>query len=262
MSIKANILNPLLSRHLLNTIILKCQIHTYLNDLTASKKAPDKHHIQVSRSTEKKCQKKFNQKKSYQLLDEHYNAVTTKKDFSFKWKINFTYKTMIFLKGFTFPYTTSHVFYPWNLPESESRQQHPPVLGEHLKTTVTELLEVPHLGFCVGDSGCYENSLSSHKTFNAFCWLSKSWISNWEDSWNKKILALICICSSYFIAPNTMCVLYRGLRLTVCLWYALRSSDGRCYLNTSNLMLKCLEFPVDICTRALLPSQMKNIWNP
>lgn len=78
----------------------------------------------------------------------------------------------------------------------------------------------------------------------------------------KKILALICICSSYFIAPNTMCVLYRGLRLTVCLWYALRSSDGRCYLNTSNLMLKCLEFPVDICTRALLPSQMKNIWNP
>lgn len=52
-------------------------------------------------------------------------------------------------------------------------KQHPLVLGEHLKTTVTEPLEVPHLGFCVGDSGCYENSLSSHKTFNAFCWLSK-----------------------------------------------------------------------------------------
>lgn len=83
-----------------------------------------------------------------------------------------------------------------------------------------------------------------------------------EKILGKKILAPICICSSYFIAPNTMCVLYRGLRLTVCLWYALRSSDGRCYLNTSNLMLKCLEFPVDICTRALLPSQMKNIWNP
>lgn len=90
-----------------------------------------------------------------------------------------------FLKGLTFPHTSSHVCHLWNLPETESRQQHPPALGEHLKTTVTEPLEVPHLGFCVGDSGCYENSLSSHETFNAFCWLSKSWISKWEDSWKK-----------------------------------------------------------------------------
>lgn len=31
----------------------------------------------------------------------------------------------------------------------------------------------------------------------------------------EKILTLSCICFSYFIAPNTTCVLYMGLRLTV-----------------------------------------------
>lgn len=123
-----NILKTLHSRHLLNIIILKCQIHTHLNNLTASKKTPDEHHIQVSRSTEKKCQKKFNLKKFYQLLHEYYNSVTTKKDFSFKWKINFTFKA-IFLKELTLPpcppsspvFLTNKIF-----PHAESRRQtHP-----------------------------------------------------------------------------------------------------------------------------------------
>lgn len=90
-----------------------------------------------------------------------------------------------FFKDLTFPRTTIHVCHSWNLPETESRQQHSLVLGEHLKTTATEPLQVLHLGFCVGHSGCYENSLSSQKTFNAFCWLSERWISKWENSWKK-----------------------------------------------------------------------------
>lgn len=152
------------------------------------------------------------------------------------------------------------------------KQQYTLVLGEHLKTveepqdlknkTVTEPLKMLLLGIFLWETLAvmWIHCLQIKLLMSSVGYLKAESLN--EKILGKKILALICICSSYFIAPNTMCVLYRGLRLTVCLWYALRSSDGRCYLNTSNLMLKCLEFPVDICTRALLPSQMKNIWNP
>lgn len=115
--------------------------------------------------------------------------------------------------------------------------------------------------FLVAATGSYESSVSSDYNFNAICCVS--------GSLNEKILLkdlgldlhMLQLCH-YTTVQNTMHALQRGFRLTVCWWHALRSSDRRCYLNRSNSMLKCLEFPVDICTRALLPSQTKNIWNP
>lgn len=68
------------------------------------------------------------------------------------------------------------------------KQQYVLALGEHLKTTTTDLLEMPFLIlFFVAATGGYKNSLSSDETFTAMCWVSKCWISKLEDSWKKNL---------------------------------------------------------------------------
>lgn len=109
------------------------------------------------------------------------------------------------------------------------KQQYTLVLGEDLKTTVTEPLEMLLLfgwGFLVGwfwvfvffFCGCEPLGIMriqclqiKHVMF-AVGYLKAESLN---EKILEKILALSCTCFSYFIAPNTMCVLYMGLRLTV-----------------------------------------------